>query len=139
MFMLCESDITFRTPVRIYFYLEKPVLEYLCQIKESRSDIASTQNLLINFKPIICKLNCSHVIKRFINELYLGCQPIRKDIIWSNVIIYNYQPCKSVIWRIVSQRKIMSLEGGINFRGETIYKKHIAERVVEQIVTPRKF
>jgi hypothetical protein len=32
----------------------------------------------------------------------------------------------------------MSLEGGINFRGETIYKKHIAERVVEQIVTPRK-
>jgi hypothetical protein len=27
-------------------------------------DIASAQNLLISFKPIICKLNYSHVIKQ---------------------------------------------------------------------------
>jgi hypothetical protein len=38
-------------------------------------------------------------------------------------IIYNYQPCKSEIWRFVYQRKNMSPEGGINFRGETI--RHI--------------
>ena len=33
-------------------------------------DIASTQNLLLSFKPIICKLNYSHVKKHFIKERY---------------------------------------------------------------------
>jgi hypothetical protein len=46
------------------------------------------------------------------------------DFLLYNSIIYNYQPCKSVIWRIVSQKKIMSPEGlpegAINFRGERI-------------------
>ena len=46
-------------------------------------DIASTQNLLLSFKPIICKLNYSHVKKHFIKER----QPIRKYIIWSHIII----------------------------------------------------
>jgi hypothetical protein len=34
-------------------------------------DIASAQNLLISFKPIICKLNYSHVIKYNINEMVM--------------------------------------------------------------------
>ena len=38
--------------------------------------------------------------------------------------LYNYQHCKSVRWRIVSQRKIMSHEGGIHCLGETI-RRHI--------------
>jgi hypothetical protein len=38
--------------------------------------------------------------------------------------LYNYQHCKSVRWRIVSQRKIISPEGGINFLWETI-RRHI--------------
>jgi hypothetical protein len=42
--------------------------------------------------------------------------------------LYNYQPCKSVIWWIFSHRKIMSPEGGINFRGETIH--HITLNLV---------
>jgi hypothetical protein len=40
-------------------------------------------------------------------------------------ILYNYQPCKSVIWQIVSHRKIMSPEGDINFREETILTRLI--------------
>ena len=31
-------------------------------------DIASTKNLLVSIKPIICKLNYSHVIKLFISR-----------------------------------------------------------------------
>jgi len=60
--MPCEGDITFRTPVTIYFYLEKPVSEYLCKKNSRGGDIASIQNLLISSKPIICTLNYSHVI-----------------------------------------------------------------------------
>jgi hypothetical protein len=49
------------------------------------------------------------------------------DLVLLGDILYSYQPCESVIWRIVSQRKIMSPDGliewGTNFRGETI--RHI--------------
>ena len=38
-------------------------------------DIASTQNLLISFKPIICKLNYSHVIKYFITNTKVNFGP----------------------------------------------------------------
>ena len=36
-------------------------------------DITSTQNLLIGFKRIICKLNYSHVIIKIITKLYIRC------------------------------------------------------------------
>jgi hypothetical protein len=36
IFMPCEGDITFWTPVGIYFYIEKPVSEYLCQKNKQR-------------------------------------------------------------------------------------------------------
>ena len=55
MYMPCEGDITFRTPAMVYL--------------QRKGDIASTQNLLNSYKPIICKLNYSHVIKRFITYL----------------------------------------------------------------------
>jgi hypothetical protein len=49
------------------------------------------------------------------------------DLYLHVLLLYNYQPSKGVIWRIVSQRKIIAPEGlpegGINFRRETI--RHI--------------
>jgi hypothetical protein len=63
IFMPCEGDITFRTPVGIYFSLKNQIRNIYAKKKISqRGDIARTQNLLISFKPIICKLNYSHVI-----------------------------------------------------------------------------
>ena len=41
-------------------------------IFSQEGDIASTQNLLNNFKPIICKLNYSHVI------IYIYCMLVRE-------------------------------------------------------------
>ena len=38
IFMPCEGDITFQTPVGIYFYLEKPFAEYLCKKKKKRKE-----------------------------------------------------------------------------------------------------
>jgi len=49
----------------IYFYALRRWYHFpdICQDLFSQGgDIASTQNLLISFKPIICKLNYSHVI-----------------------------------------------------------------------------
>jgi hypothetical protein len=37
----------------------------------------------------------------------------------SSIILYNYHPCWSVTRRFVYQRKVMSPEGDITFRGET--------------------
>ena len=40
-------------------------------IFSQEGDITSTQNLLISFKPIICKLNNSHVIN-FVSDLWFS-------------------------------------------------------------------
>ena len=54
--------------------LSKHLLE---SIFSREDDITSTQNLLISFKPIICKLNYSHVIIWFTNV-----NPVQDNEIW---------------------------------------------------------
>jgi hypothetical protein len=46
-------------------------------------DMASTQNLLISFKPIIYKLNYSHVIRTFIHPRVSYSQTLNSMCSWS--------------------------------------------------------
>ena len=52
-----------------------------------------------------------HLIKLYIKERFWGRLPIRKDIIWSHIIIYNY--CLHMRWtsKVVNSQEKQTLEG----------------------------
>ena len=74
-------------------------------------DIASTQNLLISFKPIICKLNYSHVIKYFITNTKVNFGP--EFII--NSCFLSIRNWEIYLSRFKAQFKRLVIQNGIGF------------------------
>jgi hypothetical protein len=68
-------------------------------ILSREGDIASNQNLLISFKPIICKLNYSHVIKTVRHALCCTIWKNNTNMNIGNVIVHDTTLEQAQSWK----------------------------------------
>ena len=109
------------TKKRIWYESKSPIFPHLVlylsrvislsghlpgSIFSREGDIASTQNLLISFMPIICKLNYSHVITTIINSSKVISHEVGL-ICFYKIIIYRLTRLLTIHLRRPDKQKII--------------------------------